>query len=103
MLARVNSPFVTNLKYAFSTKDDLYLAIDLMTGGDLSFQLSKSQYFNEETARFIAAQVLLGLEHLHSKGIIYRYVLFNWTLSARDITSVAHTLCVEQWGVNRIN
>lgn len=28
--------------------------------------------FNENTARFYAAEVLLAIEHLHKKNIIYR-------------------------------
>ena len=43
-------------------------------GGDLAFHLSKDVRFPEERARFYAAQILLGLEHLHSLGIVYRCV-----------------------------
>ena len=43
-----------------------------MTGGDLAFHLSNERRFNTTRARFYAAQILLGIEHLHSLDIIYR-------------------------------
>ena len=45
---------------------------DIMTGGDLAFHLSNERRFNVTRTRFYAAQVLLGLEHLHGLGIVYR-------------------------------
>ena len=43
-----------------------------MLGGDLKYHLNVQEKFSEDRARFHAAQVLLGLEHIHSKGIVYR-------------------------------
>lgn len=67
-----NSPFITNLKYALQDEDDLYFIMDLMLGGDLKFHLINAHHFTEERARFYAAQILLGLEHVHSFNVIYR-------------------------------
>ena len=46
--------------------------MDLMIGGDLKYHLNSEKIFRTEKSVFYAAQVLLGLEHIHSKGIIYR-------------------------------
>ncbi|CEP01095.1 hypothetical protein PBRA_008407 [Plasmodiophora brassicae] len=72
LLAAVDSRFVIGLKYALEDKNNLYFMLDLMTGGDLRFQLNEHKQFPEERARFYAAEILLGLTHIHSKGIIYR-------------------------------
>lgn len=72
VLGKVDSPFVISLKYAFATEEDVYLILDLATGGDLAFHLAKEVRFTEDRARFYAAQLLLGLEHLHSLDIVYR-------------------------------
>lgn len=72
VLAMMQSSFVTNLKYALQDEDNLYLVMDLMLGGDLKFHLINCGKFSERRARFYAAQVLLGLEHVHSKSVIYR-------------------------------
>jgi len=72
VLALLNSKFVTNVKYALQNEENLYLVMDLMLGGDLKYHLINAGRFPEERARFYAAEVLLGLEHLHSLNIIYR-------------------------------
>jgi serine/threonine protein kinase len=36
------------------------------------FHLRKAVKFDEERAKFYAAEILLGLEHLHAKNCIYR-------------------------------
>ena len=41
-------------------------------GGELYHHLRKMVRFPEPTARFYACQVLMGLEYLHSKNIMYR-------------------------------
>ena len=64
--------FVTNLKYALQDEETLFLIMDLMLGGDLKFHLINAGRFTEKRARFYAAQVLLGLEHVHRMSIIYR-------------------------------
>lgn len=72
VLMMMQSTFVTNLKYALQDEDNLYLIMDLMLGGDLKFHLIQANNFTEKRAQFYAAQVLLGLEHVHSKNVIYR-------------------------------
>jgi serine/threonine protein kinase len=68
----MKSEFVTNLKYALQDEETLYLVMDLMLGGDLKFHLINAGRFTEKRSRFYAAQVLLGLEHVHKLSIIYR-------------------------------
>jgi len=71
-LAMMNSKFVTSLKYAIVDEDTIYIILDLMLGGDLKYHLNVKEKFGEARTRFHAAQILLGLEHIHSKGIVYR-------------------------------
>ncbi|KAG5177827.1 kinase-like domain-containing protein [Tribonema minus] len=68
ILERVNSAFVVSLKYAFASDTDLFLILDLMTGGDLGFHLSQMGTFTYEMARYYVARVVLALDHLHSQA-----------------------------------
>ncbi|GBG24540.1 Protein kinase, putative [Hondaea fermentalgiana] len=66
------SSFTVYLQYAFADKDNFYLALPLCSGGDLQYHLAVERYFEPERARFHIAEVVLGIEHLHSLGILYR-------------------------------
>lgn len=73
ILQKCNSRFIVNLAYAFETKDSLCLILTLMNGGDLKFQIHHIMgHFPEDRALFYAAEIICGLEHLHSNRIVYR-------------------------------
>jgi len=74
VLQMTRSPFVLDLHYAFTSQDEFHLIFKMLSGGDLDYQLNeeKSGCFNPDRARFYAAEVLLGLEHLHSLNVVYR-------------------------------
>lgn len=71
-LADVNSPFVVNLKYSFQSKTDVFLILDLMTGGDLSYHLSQKGCFPRTECHYYSARIMLGLQALHDRGYVYR-------------------------------
>ncbi|OMJ78644.1 hypothetical protein SteCoe_21521 [Stentor coeruleus] len=72
LLSLIKHPFIVNMQYAFQDRLNLYLVMDLMTGGDLRFHLSKKIKFNESQTKFIISCILMGLEYLHINGIIHR-------------------------------
>ena len=72
ILKQANNAFIINLHFAFQTPHYLYLALDYCPGKDLSFHLAREVTFSEEESRFYIAELLLAIEHLHSKKIIYR-------------------------------
>lgn len=72
VLSIVDHPFIMKLHFAFQTDDKLFLVLDYCAGGELFFHLSRQRRFPEPWTRFYAAELLLALAHLHSKGIIYR-------------------------------
>ena len=40
-LCQLNHPFLVNMQYAFEDRENLYLVIDLMSGGDLRYHIGK--------------------------------------------------------------
>eukprot|EP01125_Pyxidicula_operculata_P004595 TRINITY_DN1731_c0_g1_i1.p1 TRINITY_DN1731_c0_g1~~TRINITY_DN1731_c0_g1_i1.p1 ORF type:complete len:468 (-),score=132.21 TRINITY_DN1731_c0_g1_i1:79-1482(-) len=72
ILTQIKHPFVINLKFAFQTKDKLYMIMDFINGGELFFHLKEEGRFDEERVRFYAAEISLALIHLHNHGIVYR-------------------------------
>ncbi|BHF65907.1 Beta-adrenergic receptor kinase 2 [Sparganum proliferum] len=76
ILSRVSSgdasPFIVCMTYAFQTPEKLCFILDLMNGGDLNYHLSQHGTFTEDEVQFYAAEVILGLEHMHERNIVYR-------------------------------
>ncbi|KAM7536212.1 hypothetical protein Aperf_G00000093366 [Anoplocephala perfoliata] len=65
-------PFIVCMTYAFQTPEKLCFILDLMNGGDLHYHLTQHNVFNESEVRFYASEVILGLEHMHNRFIVYR-------------------------------
>uniref|UniRef100_A0AAZ3PMG5 G protein-coupled receptor kinase n=1 Tax=Oncorhynchus tshawytscha TaxID=74940 RepID=A0AAZ3PMG5_ONCTS len=73
-------PFIVCMTYAFHTPDKLCFILDLMNGKewycvcrrDLHYHLSQHGVFSEKEMRFYAAEIILGLEHMHNRFVVYR-------------------------------
>ena len=66
-------PFVVKLFYAFQDHEKLYLILEYAQGGELFEHLRLQGMFQEDTAAFYLAELVLALEHLHSTvGVVYR-------------------------------
>ncbi|KAM3137544.1 hypothetical protein pb186bvf_010334 [Paramecium bursaria] len=72
LLEHLHHPFLVNMQYAFQDRENLFLIIDLLTGGDLRFHLGKMRRFSENQTKFFVACILLSLTYLHQNGIIHR-------------------------------
>ncbi|XP_039501290.1 G protein-coupled receptor kinase 1 isoform X3 [Drosophila santomea] len=68
----IDCPFIVCMTYAFHTPDKLCFILDLMNGGDLHYHLSQHGIFSEDEMKFYAAEVIMGLEHMHKRCIVYR-------------------------------
>jgi serum/glucocorticoid-regulated kinase 2 len=72
IMQHINHPYLVRLEFAFSSEDKIFFVMAFMKGGELFFHLKEAKKFPENQARFYAAQIALGLSHLHEKNIVYR-------------------------------
>ena len=72
VLSIADHPFIVKLQYAFQTTEKLFLILDYCPGGDLAEYLQIEKRFNEDKTRFYSCEILLALEELHKKDIIFR-------------------------------
>eukprot|EP00301_Raphidiophrys_heterophryoidea_P024976 c8265_g1_i2.p1 GENE.c8265_g1_i2~~c8265_g1_i2.p1 ORF type:complete len:510 (+),score=122.22 c8265_g1_i2:263-1792(+) len=72
LLAKLESPFIVNLVYAFQDPGHLYMCMDMMKGGDLRYQLGTHGLMSEETVRFYGAELACGIQYLHDQGYVHR-------------------------------
>lgn len=66
------SPFLVSVHYAFQTSTKLHLILDYISGGELFTHLYQRDSFPEDAVRIYAGELILALESLHKRGIIYR-------------------------------
>ncbi|KAL0073607.1 kinase-like protein [Phycomyces blakesleeanus] len=74
MLENINYSLVVNMHYAFQDDENLFMALDLMPGGDLRFLLENIGTLSELEVRFQVAEIALCLDYLHQQRIAHRDV-----------------------------
>ncbi|KAJ3124133.1 RAC-alpha serine/threonine-protein kinase [Nowakowskiella sp. JEL0407] len=84
ILRSIRHPFIVGLHCAFQSDDRLYLLLEYVNGGEMYFHVCNFGRFTEERVRFYGAEILLGVQCLHGKGIIYRDLKLENILIAKD-------------------
>ncbi len=72
ILSSIHHSFIVNLIYSFQDHDNLYIVMNLFSGGNLRYHLSIKRHFNEEQTKFLISSILIGLEYIHSQNILFR-------------------------------
>jgi len=72
ILTQLDSPFVVKMFFSFQSKNNLYLVMEYLNGGDCAALLKAVGTLDEKWTKQYAAEITLGLEFLHSRGIIHR-------------------------------
>ncbi|GAU95607.1 hypothetical protein RvY_07198-2 [Ramazzottius varieornatus] len=72
ILERLNHPFIVNLFWTKHDTSNLYMLLEYAPGGELFSYLRSVRRFSSGTAMFYAAEIILALEYLHERSIVYR-------------------------------
>lgn len=72
ILARINHPYIVNLKGTFQSPTHVFMLLDYACGGELFTLLRREGRFANDVALFFAVEIILAFEYLHSSDIAYR-------------------------------
>ena len=72
LMKQAESPFVAKLYFTFQSKENLYLVMEYLNGGDCAALIKSLGSLPEEWTRNYVAEVVLGLDYLHQRGIVHR-------------------------------
>ena len=72
VLSSSHHPFIVKFIFAFQTSSRLFLILEYCPNGDLSKHLMFEKRFKEPRAKFYLCEILLALEDLHKRDIIFR-------------------------------
>jgi len=72
ILSECCHPLIVRLITTFQDEHSVYFLMESLTGGDLFTAIRDIGRINEEQALFFIASVVLAIEYLHSRGIMYR-------------------------------
>lgn len=68
----IKHPFVVQMYEIIEVPKYLFLIMEFVQGGDLFDAISQANKLPEDVCRVYFAQIVLGLEYLHSLGITHR-------------------------------
>jgi serine/threonine-protein kinase RIM15 len=75
LMKQAESPFVAKLYFTFQSKENLYLVMEYLNGGDCAALIKSLGSLPEEWTKNYIAEVVLGLEYLHQRGVVHRCAL----------------------------
>ncbi|XP_053567978.1 protein kinase C theta type-like [Bombina bombina] len=67
-----NCPFLTHAYAAFQNMDYVFFVMEWLRGGDLLHHIQKNGQLCIQRTRFYAAEIVCGVQFLHSRKIIHR-------------------------------
>uniref|UniRef100_A0A7N4NWL4 Citron Rho-interacting kinase n=1 Tax=Sarcophilus harrisii TaxID=9305 RepID=A0A7N4NWL4_SARHA len=73
ILSRSTTPWIPQLHYAFQDKENLYLVMEYLPGGDLLSLLNRYEdHLDENMMEFYLAELVLAIHSVHQMGYVHR-------------------------------
>lgn len=72
VMSRLSHSNIVNYFEIFEKKDNFYVVMELITGGELFDRIIELRHYSEKDASKVMYQALLGLKHMHNQNLIHR-------------------------------
>jgi hypothetical protein len=77
ILAQIDSPYIVKLYCTFQSRNRIFLVMEYLNGGDCASLLKSFGQLEESWSRQYISEMIEGLEFLHQKDIVHRYLNIN--------------------------
>ena len=89
-MADLDHPNILRIYEYYETADNLYLILELCSGGELLSHLERRSYFPENTVRYLIYSILRSVRYCHDHSIVHRDLklqnfLFDSKLPTSDL------------------
>lgn len=71
MMVQSEKPYVAPLYASFQNRDNLFLVMEYLPGGDLATLIRMMGYLPDEWAKQYISEVIIGVDDMHQNGIIH--------------------------------
>lgn len=71
-MKQLDHPYILKLVFSFQTPSNLYMAVEMCENGDLAQILNDESLLDEDIAKFLTAELILAMRHMHNQGVIFR-------------------------------
>ena len=72
LMKKLNHPNITKILEMFEDEKYFLIIMEYINGGNLFSLVKKRRKLPEKTAKFLFRQIILGIQHMHSKNIVHR-------------------------------
>ena len=72
ILSVINGKYLARAYFSFLENDCLFIIMEYMIGGDIRSYLESWTLLDKDEAKYVIAQLILGVKELHEKKIIHR-------------------------------
>ncbi|XP_025078236.1 calcium/calmodulin-dependent protein kinase type IV-like isoform X2 [Pomacea canaliculata] len=72
VLLRLDNPHIIRLKEVYESTTQIFLVLELVTGGELFDRIVSRGYYTEKDAARAIRDMVHGVHYLHSNGIVHR-------------------------------
>jgi calcium/calmodulin-dependent protein kinase I len=72
ILEKVEHPNIVRLKEVYDCPKNVYLVMELMTGGELFDRIVQKDHYSENEAKFAIRQVFEAIDYCHDHNIVHR-------------------------------
>ena len=72
ILKRIKHPFIANMHEIMSSREKIFLVMELVTGGDLFDKIAVQGPLKEDEGRDLFGQILTAVAHCHDNGVCHR-------------------------------